>query len=106
VKDDQDSPRVRHQRVEYRMPDSAPRQQLEKLRENLEMALKRKSVRLELGEKQLPLQLFELPGAEGGSLKAWLKLVPPLNLSAGRPAEKDEEIELKQAPKKTQAPPQ
>ncbi len=72
------SPAVRHQRIEYRMPDSTPRDQLERLRDNLEKALKRKSFRLELGEQQAPLLLFELPGVEGGSLKAWIKVMPPV----------------------------
>jgi len=78
VKEDKDSPAVRHQRIEYRMPDSAPREQLDKLREDVEQALKQKSVRLESEES--PFLLFELPRAEGGSLKAWVKVVPPLNL--------------------------
>ncbi len=72
------SPAVRHQRIEYRMPDTSPRDQLERLRDNLEKALQRKSFRLELGEQQAPLLLFELPGVEGGSLKAWIKVMPPL----------------------------
>jgi hypothetical protein len=83
VKDDKGSPPVRHQRIEYRLPDSAPREQLERLRENLENALKQKSVRLELGENEVPVLLFELPGAEGGSFKAWVKVVPPLKVPTG-----------------------
>jgi tRNA A-37 threonylcarbamoyl transferase component Bud32 len=72
------SPAVRHQRIEYRMPDSSPRDQLERLRDNLEKALQRKSFRLELRENEIPLLLFELPGVEGGSLKARIKVMPPL----------------------------
>jgi predicted Ser/Thr protein kinase len=74
------SPAVRHQRIEYRMPDSSPREQLERLRDELEKTLKQKSFRLELGENEVPLTLFELPGVEGGSLKARIKVVPPLTL--------------------------
>jgi hypothetical protein len=79
------SPAVRHQRVEYRMPDSSPRDQLERLRDNLEKALQRKSFRLELRENEIPLLLFELPGVEGGSLKARIKVVPPLRDLSERP---------------------
>jgi hypothetical protein len=79
LKDDV-SPPVRHQRVEYKMPDSATREELNKLRENLERALKYKTVRLEPGERQSSLLLFELPGVGGGSLKAWLKVTPPLKI--------------------------
>jgi hypothetical protein len=86
LKQDKDSPQVRHQRIEYRMPDSAPRDQLEKLRENLEETLRQKSVRLELGENESPFLLFELPGAEGGSFKAWVKVVPPLEIPFGQSA--------------------
>jgi len=68
------------------MPDSVPREQLDSLRENVERALKQKSVRLELGENQSPFLLFELPGAEGGSLKAWVKVVPPLEIPFGQSA--------------------
>ncbi len=74
------SPAVRHQRIEYRMPDSSPRDQLERLRDDLEKTLKQKSFRLELGENEVPLMLFELPGVEGGSLKARIKVVPPLRI--------------------------
>ena len=48
------------------------------------------SSRLELGEQQASLLLFELPGVEGGSLKAWVKVVLPLKVSSGQPAERDE----------------
>jgi tRNA A-37 threonylcarbamoyl transferase component Bud32 len=81
VKDYKDSPAVRHQRIEFRLPDSAPREQLDTFRENVEQALKQKSVRLDLEEP--PFLLFELPGAEGGLLKAWVKVVPPLNVPTG-----------------------
>ena len=79
------SPSVRHQRIEYRMPDSSPRDQLERLRDELEKKLQRKSFRLELGEDQVPLTLFELPGVEGGSLKARIKVMPPLKVSPEPP---------------------
>ena len=79
------SPPVRHQRIEYRIPDSAPRDQLERLHDNLEKALKQKSFRLELAESQTPLLLFELPGKDGGSLKAWVKVAPPLGNPTGQP---------------------
>jgi hypothetical protein len=72
-----DSPSVRHQRVEYRMPDSVPRDQLEKLRDDVAATWLQKTVRLEMGEQKL---LFELISPEGGSLKGWLKVVPPLKL--------------------------
>jgi len=76
--EEKDSPPVRHQRVEYRMPDSVPRGELEKLRDDVAKALNQKSVRLELGEQEL---LFELFTSEKASLKAWIKVVPPLELS-------------------------
>jgi len=82
---DKDSPPVRHQRIEYRMPDSSPRDQLERLRDNLEKALKQKSFRLELRENEIPLLLFELPGVEGGSLQARIKVVPPLQTVPATP---------------------
>jgi hypothetical protein len=68
------------------MPDSSPRDQLERLRDNLEKALKQKSFRLELGENQVPLLLFELPGTEGGSLQARIKVVAPLGQASSPPA--------------------
>ncbi len=83
------SPSVRHQRIEYRMPDSSPRDQLERLRDNLEKALQRKSFRLELGDNEVPLLLFELPGVEGGSLKARIKVMPPLKIPVGTSATPD-----------------
>ncbi len=64
---------VRHQRVEYRMPDSLPREQLEKLRDDVVKALLHKSFRLEPGERK---QLFELNTREGGYLTASIEVIP------------------------------
>jgi len=101
VNDDPGPSRVRHQRIEYRMPASAPREQLVALRENLEKAVKHKSVRLELGEKELPLLLFDLSGAEGGSFKAWLKVVPlPATQAKDSPANEAAEIRIRMAQEK------
>ncbi len=75
VKEDKDSPKVHHRRIEYQMPYPMLREQLEKLRADVERDLHLKSFRLELGEQKL---LFELPSPTGGSLKAWLKVMPPL----------------------------
>jgi predicted Ser/Thr protein kinase len=69
---------VRHQRVEYRMPDSIRRDQLERLRDQVARTLNQKSFRLELGEEKL---LFELFPESGGSLRARIKVIPPLKLS-------------------------
>src|SRR5262249_41641932 len=68
------SPAVRHQRIEYRMPDSVPRDQLEKLRDDVAQALNQKAFRLGSDEKRL---LFEFAPAEGGSFKAWIKVLRP-----------------------------
>jgi RNA polymerase sigma factor (sigma-70 family) len=51
LKEDKDSPAVRHQRADYLMPDSMSRDQLENLRANVEKALLNKSVQLELGDQ-------------------------------------------------------
>ena len=74
--DDKSSPPARHQRVEYRIPSSIPTEQLQELRDRVERRLKHKRFRQELNDSQAPLLLFELPGVEGGSLKAWLKVIP------------------------------
>jgi serine/threonine protein kinase len=76
--DYKDSPSVRHQRIEYRIPDSISRERFEKVRGDVEKTLRGKSIRLELGEKAL---LFELFASEDSSLKAWIKVLPPLKIS-------------------------
>ena len=63
------------------MPDSVPRDQLERLRDDVAKALNQKSFRLELGEEK---ELFELVTAEGGSLKARIKVVPPVEPGADK----------------------
>ncbi|MBE0541637.1 MAG: hypothetical protein IH623_09640 [Verrucomicrobia bacterium] len=63
----------RHQRVEYLLPDSIQREQLEQLRGKVEKALKQKTIRLEMGEQQ---SLFEFGNSSDASLKAWIKVVP------------------------------
>jgi predicted Ser/Thr protein kinase len=72
---DKGSPPVRHQRAEYRMPDSVPRGELEKLRDNVAKGLNQRSFRLGLGERKL---LFEFATSDGGTIKAWLAVMPPL----------------------------
>ncbi len=73
LKEDKDSPPLRHQRFEYRLPDSMRRDQLEQWRGVAEQALKHKSFRLALGEQRL---LFQFSTSEEASLKAWIKVVP------------------------------
>jgi hypothetical protein len=106
---DTNSP-VRHQRIEYRMPDSLSRDKLEMFRDVLTHALKQKSYRLELGEEKLLFELVPVEGggflmgldgkaltgldgkpigadavaAFGGSLKARIKVVPPLKNAGGQ----------------------
>lgn len=62
----------RHQRVEYLLPDSIQREQLEQLRSNVEKALKQQTIRLELGQEKL---LFEFGSSSDTALKAWIKVV-------------------------------
>lgn len=69
---------ARHQRIEYRLPDSIPHEQLEQLRSNVEKALKQKTIRLELGEQK---SLFEFGNSSDTALKAWIKVIPPSNNS-------------------------
>jgi hypothetical protein len=45
------------------------------LRTSVEKALKRKTVRLELGEQK---SLFEFGSSSETALKAWIKVIPPL----------------------------
>jgi hypothetical protein len=66
---------ARHQRIEYLLPDSIRREQLEQLRTSVEKALKRKTIRLELGEQK---SLFEFGSSSETALKAWIKVIPPL----------------------------
>ena len=75
--DNQASPAIRHQRIEYLLPDAASREQLEQLRLSVEKVLKQKTIRLELGEQR---PLFEFGSSSETSLKAWIKVVPPLKL--------------------------
>ncbi len=70
---------VRHQRTEYRMPDSAPRDQLEQFRNDVAKKLIHRTFHLEPHERQM---LFEIVATEGGSLKAWIKVMPPSKLPA------------------------
>ncbi len=102
---------VRHQRVEYRVPDSLSRDKLEMFRDLLTQALKQKSFRLEPGEEKLLFELLPVEGggflvgldgkvltgldgkpmdadavaAFGGSLKARIKVGPPLKDSSEQP---------------------
>ena len=69
------SPAVRHQRVEYRLPDSVSRPEAEVFAQNVGIDLRQKSFRLELGEEKL---LFDFYPEQGGSLKARIKVTPPL----------------------------
>jgi hypothetical protein len=78
VKEYQVSPAVRHQRIEYKLPDAMKREQLDQLRINVEKALREKSVRLGLGEKSL---LFGVSTTEGVSIKAWVEVKPPSPVS-------------------------
>jgi hypothetical protein len=82
IKENPDSPPVRHQRARYRMPDSIERSRLESFRSEVEAALRLKSFRLGLEEKRL---LFEFPGPDGGSFKAWVRAAPPLPVPTGHP---------------------
>ncbi len=71
--DPQDPSAPRHQRIEYLLPDSPSRGSLEQFRNNVEKALKHKTIRLELGQEKL---LFELGSSSDTALKAWIKVVP------------------------------
>ena len=77
AKDPSDTSAPRHQRVEYLLPDSQSREPLEQLRNNVEKALKQKTIRLELGQEKL---LFEFGSSSDTALKAWIKVIPPRNL--------------------------
>jgi predicted Ser/Thr protein kinase len=76
AKDPSDNSAPRHQRVEYLLPDSLSRAPLEQLRNDVEKALKHKSIRLELGQEKL---LFEFGSSSDTALKAWIKVIPPGN---------------------------
>jgi predicted Ser/Thr protein kinase len=65
---------VRHQRIEYLLPDSMSRFQLEELRRSVESALKQKTIRLELGQERT---LFEFGSSSATAFKALLKVIPP-----------------------------
>jgi len=72
--DAQVSPGVRHQRVEYRLPDSLSRSAADDLRRSVEQALKQKTVQLGAGEQKL---LFEFGSSSDRALRAWIKVIPP-----------------------------
>jgi len=78
AKDPKDPAAARHQRIEYLLPDAVSRDQLEQLRSTVEQALKRKTIRLELGQEKL---LFEFGSSSDTAFKAWIKVVPPLKIS-------------------------
>jgi hypothetical protein len=77
AKDPKDPSAARHQRIEYLLPDSVQRDQLEKLRSNVEQALRQKTIRLEPGQEKL---MFEFGSSSDTALKAWIKVVPPPKL--------------------------
>lgn len=70
---------VRHQRVEYRMPDSIHRDQLEQLRDSVARMLAHKTFRLEPGGEKL---LFEIAALKDG----WVFVAPPEGTAAEKPA--------------------
>ena len=74
AKDPQVSTGVRHQRVEYLLPDSVHGDAVEKLRSNVEQALKQKTHRIGLGEQK---PLFEFGNSSDTALKAWIKVGSP-----------------------------
>ena len=63
---------VRHQRVEFRLPESVDRAHLETFRDNVAKSLNQKTFRLVLGEER-PLFEFVAPG--GGTLRARIKAI-------------------------------
>jgi hypothetical protein len=71
------SPAVRHQRVEYRLPDSVSRPEAEVFATNVRIELNQKSFRLAMGEEKT---LFDFYPEAGGSLKARIKVLPPLKI--------------------------
>ena len=84
-KDMKASPPMRHQRIEYRIPDSLPRESLEALHVVVEKQWKFQFILLKPGEQKT---LFELFTADNASLKAWVKAGLPMvsaNSSAARP---------------------
>jgi hypothetical protein len=107
---------VRHQRVEYRMPDSIHRDQLERMRDQIARTLERKSFRLELGEEKLLFEMIPLAQSQvmlappegvatekeisevaqgfGGSFKARIKVMPPLDLGSKKNSAIDRRIQL------------
>ena len=76
VLDAQASPGIRHQRVEYLLPETVQRGALEDLRRSVERALKQKTIRLGLGEQKV---LFEFGSSSDTALKAWIKVGSPQN---------------------------
>lgn len=73
VKDPNQSPQIRHQRVEYLLPEAVQRGAAEDLRRSVEQALRHKTIRLKPGEQKL---LFEFGSSSEAALKAWLKVKP------------------------------
>jgi len=79
---------VRHQRIEFRMPNFIPREELETFRDDVARTLNQKSFRLELHEEKL---LFELR-TTNGFLRARIKIVPPLvSTPEAKPASRNPE---------------
>jgi len=76
---DTDAP-VRHKRVEYRMPDTTPRDHLLKLRDQVEKALKGNTIRRSPGEQKL---LFEFGSSSDTAFKAWIRVRAPLQVVPG-----------------------
>jgi len=71
--DRQAAPNIRHQRVEYLLPDSVSRSAAEDLRRSVEQALRYKTIRLKSGERKL---LFEFGSSSDAALRAWIKVAP------------------------------
>jgi predicted Ser/Thr protein kinase len=63
---------VRHQRVEFRLPDAVERAHLEMFRDEVAKSLNQKTFRLGLGEER---PLFEFVTPEGGTLRARIKAI-------------------------------
>ena len=69
-KDMKASPPMRHQRIEYRIPDSLPRESFKALHAAVEKQWKFQSILLKPGEQKM---LFEIFATDNTSLKAWVK---------------------------------
>jgi len=64
---------LRHQRVEYRLPDTVPRDSVEELRRSVEQALKHKTIKVNAGDQKV---MFEFGSSSDTALKAWIKVTP------------------------------